>query len=179
LFVFTWTTLVYDFIAYWTWAPKGWLRGLDVLDFAGGTPVHITSGFSALAYALVVGPRRTVDFKKIKPHNPADVFLGTALLWFGWFGFNGGSELAINSRAVNAVIVSNLSAAFGGVSWILVEIIKNRAFKFSLHGFCSGAIAGLVEITPASGFVQPHYAIIFGTLSKLNLYFTGHKIQGV
>ncbi len=166
LFLFSWSTLVYDFVAYWTWAPNGWLRGLEVLDFAGGSPVHITSGFSALAYALVVGPRRTVDFKNVKPHSPSNVFLGTALLWFGWFGFNGGSELAINSRAGNAVIVSNLSASFGGISWMVIEMIVRRKFKFSLNGFCCGAIAGLVGITPASGYVRPHFAIVFGLLCK-------------
>lgn len=89
IFSFIWSTLVYDFITYWTWASNGWLHSFGVLDFAGGTPVHITSGFSALAYALAVGPRRTVDFKKLKPSSPADIYLGTALLWFGWFGFNG------------------------------------------------------------------------------------------
>ena len=89
IFSFIWSTFVYDFITYWTWAPNGFLHNFGVLDFAGGTPVHITSGFSALAYALAVGPRRTVDFKKLKPSNPADIYLGTALLWFGWFGFNG------------------------------------------------------------------------------------------
>ena len=89
VFTFIWSTLVYDIITYWTWAPNGWLHNYGTLDFAGGTPVHITSGFSALAYALAVGPRRTVDFKKLKPSNPSDIYLGTALLWFGWFGFNG------------------------------------------------------------------------------------------
>ncbi len=89
VFLFVWSTLVYDIIAYWTWSGNGWLHDYGVLDFAGGTPVHITSGFSALAYGLVVGRRRTVDFNRQRPSNISDVYLGTVLLWFGWFGFNG------------------------------------------------------------------------------------------
>ncbi len=89
IFLSIWTTLVYNFVTYWCWAPNGWLKTLGALDYAGGTPVHITSGFSAIAYALSVGPRRTVDHRNHKPSNVADVFFGTALLWFGWFGFNG------------------------------------------------------------------------------------------
>jgi len=159
LFLVIWSTTVYDFIAYWVWAPNGWLKAYGVLDFAGGTPVHITSGFSALAYALAVGPRRTVDFKKDhKPSNIADVFLGMTFLWFGWFGFNGGSELAINSRAVNAIVVSNLAASTGGLSWMFTEMLVKRTKKMSLNSFCCGAISGLVTITPASGFVAPVYS---------------------
>ncbi len=89
IFLAIWTTVVYNVITYWCWGTYGWLRSLEIYDFAGGTPVHITSGFSAIAYALSVGPRRTVDHKNHKPSNVADVFFGTALLWFGWFGFNG------------------------------------------------------------------------------------------
>jgi ammonium transporter, Amt family len=162
IFLFVWSTLVYDIVAYWTWSPNGWLMKLGVLDFAGGTPVHVVSGFSAVAYSLAVGPRKTVDFKKHKPSNISDVYLGTALLWFGWFGFNGGSELAINSRAVNAIVVSNLSASVGGLTWMLAEMIKNRTTKMSLNGLCAGAIAGLVCITPAAGFVTPYYSLVFG-----------------
>ena len=137
--------------------------------------MHITSGFSALAYSLTVGPRRTVDFKKLKPSNPSDVYLGTTLLWFGWLGFNGkcvcitvsitnffnnlgffipfsqnkskaGSELSINSRAVNAVLVSNLSASAGAITWVVAEMIKKKSRRMSLNGFCCGAVAGLVGI---------------------------------
>jgi Amt family ammonium transporter len=173
LFLFIWSTLVYDFIAYWTWAENGWLHDFGVLDFAGGTPVHVTSGFSALAYALCVGPRRTVDFKKIYPSNISDVFLGTSLLWFGWFGFNGGSEFQINARAVNAMYVSNLAAGTGGLTWMFAEMIKHRRKKMSLNGFCSGAVAGLVAITPASGFVRPHYAIVFGFVAGICCLMAG------
>jgi Amt family ammonium transporter len=171
LFLIIWSTLVYDFIAYWVWAPNGWLKDYGVLDFAGGTPVHITSGFSAFAYALAVGPRRKVDFKSEKPSSIADVFLGMTLLWFGWFGFNGGSELAINSRSVNAIIVSNLSASIGGLSWMFTHMIFKRTKKMSLNGFCCGAISGLVAITPGSGFVSPVYSLIFGLLAGIICYF--------
>ena len=167
MFLVFWTILVYDFITYWSWAPNGWLRTLGCLDYAGGTPVHICSGFSALAYALAVGPRKTVDRANHKPSNVSDIFLGTSLLWFGWFGFNGGSEVAINSRAINALVVSNISASFGGLSWMFTEMAFNRTSKMSLVGFCCGAIAGLVCITPASGFVSPHYALIFGILGNI------------
>ena len=171
LFLIIWSTVVYDFIAYWVWAPNGWLKSYGVLDFAGGTPVHITSGFSAMAYALAVGPRRTVNFKSEKPTHLADVFLGMTLLWFGWFGFNGGSELAINARSVNAIVVSNLAASMGGLSWIMTHMIWKRTKKISLNGFCCGAIVGLVAITPASGFVAPVYAILFGIIPAIICYF--------
>jgi ammonium transporter, Amt family len=170
LFLVIWSTIVYDFIAYWVWAPHGWLKDYGVLDFGGGTPVHITSGFSALAYALAVGPRRTVDFKSEKPTNIADIFLGMTLLWFGWFGFNGGSELAINSRSANAIIVSNLAASVGGVSWMITHMIFKRTKKISLNGFCCGAISGLVAITPGSGFVAPVYSLVFGLLGYIYIY---------
>jgi Amt family ammonium transporter len=171
VFTLIWSTFVYDFIAYWNWAPNGWLHNFGVLDFAGGTPVHITSGFSALAYALAVGPRRTVDFKKLKPSNPADLYLGTALLWFGWFGFNAGSEMAINYRAVNALVVSNIAASMGGLTWVLAEMIRQNSRKISLNGFCTGAVVGLVTITPACGFVRPHFAFCFGFLGAIASFF--------
>jgi Amt family ammonium transporter len=167
IFLFVWSSLVYNFIAYWVWAPNGWLHDYGVLDFAGGTPVHLTSGVSALAYALCVGPRRTINHETYVPHSISDVFLGVTLLWLGWFGFNGGSELAINSRAANAVIVSQIAAGFGGLSWMFGEMIRHRRKKMSLNGFCTGAVVGLVAITPASGFVKPHYALIFGFLPAI------------
>jgi ammonium transporter, Amt family len=172
LFVFIWSTFVYDVVAYWTWAPNGWLySNFEALDFAGGTPVHIVSGFSALAYSIAVGPRKTVNFKKYKPSNVSDVYLGTAILWFGWFGFNGGSELAINSRAVNAVIVSNLAASVGGLTWMFAEMIKGKTMRMSLNGLCAGTIAGLVTITPAAGFVTPYFSVIFGFIGALSCLF--------
>ncbi|KAG1248807.1 hypothetical protein G6F68_013641 [Rhizopus microsporus] len=149
LFIFIWSTLVYDPVACWTWNPHGWIAQLGVLDFAGGSPVHITSGFSSLAYALILGRRQLDEFK---PHNMSNVILGTAFLWFGWFGFNGGSALSGNLRAVMACLVTNLAASFSAL------------------GFCSGAIAGLVAITPGAGFVRPVCSIPIGILGALSCY---------
>ncbi len=173
VFLFIWSTCVYNVIAYWVWAPNGWLRVLGALDFAGGSPVHICSGVSAMAYALAVGPRRSVrDFKSLKSSNISDVYLGTVLLWFGWFGFNGGSEFAINARSVNACIVTNVAASIGGLTWMFTEMFVHETNKMSLNSFCSGAIAGLVAITPGSGYVTPVYSIIFGLAAGIICYFS-------
>ena len=171
IFLFFWSTIVYNAIAYWHWAPNGWLRTLGVLDYAGGAPVHICSGFSALAYALAVGPRKTVDHANYKPSSISDIFLGTCLNWFGWFGFNGGSEVAMNARAVNAIVVSNIAASFGGLAWMFTAMAFNRTHKMSLVGFCNGAMCGLVCITPGSGYVSPHYAVVFGISSGVICFF--------
>ncbi|KAI9271481.1 ammonium transporter AmtB-like domain-containing protein [Phascolomyces articulosus] len=176
IFVFVWSTLVYNFLAYWTWNPNGWCFQLGGLDFAGGTPVHIGSGCSALAYALVVGKRigygKDADPERFKAHNMSNVVLGTAFLWFGWFGFNGGSVLSSNVRLGMVLIVTNLAAAVGALTWMLMDYRVER--KFSAFGFCSGAIAGLVAITPAAGFVGPGPAIALGFLGgffcNLSLY---------
>ncbi|KAG0172024.1 hypothetical protein DFQ28_001779 [Apophysomyces sp. BC1034] len=169
IFMFIWTTVVYDFIAYWTWNPNGWSSLLGGLDFAGGTPVHISSGFSSLAYALILGKRHghgsITHAQDFKPHNMSNVVLGTALLWFGWFGFNGGSALAGNLRAAMACVVTNLAAAVGAITWICLDYRIER--KFSALGFCSGAVAGLVAITPASGFVGPASSVAIGFLGAL------------
>jgi Amt family ammonium transporter len=159
-FLFIWSTIVYDVIAYWTWAPEGWMFTLGSLDFAGGTPVHIASGAAGLAYAMVAGKRSGLGKENFKPHNLSSVFLGTALLWFGWFGFNGGSQLAADARAAVAVINTNLSASMGGITWVLWEYYTTK--KFSAFAFCSGVVAGLVSITPAAGFVPTWSAVIFG-----------------
>ncbi|KAI8141165.1 ammonium transporter AmtB-like domain-containing protein [Fennellomyces sp. T-0311] len=166
IFIFIWSTIVYDPIACWTWNPKGWSAKLGGLDFAGGTPVHIASGFASLAYAIILGKRRghgsITQGEEFKPHNMSNVVLGTAFLWFGWFGFNGGSALAGNMRAAMACVVTNLSAAVGAVTWLVMDYRLER--KFSALGFCSGAVAGLVAITPASGFVGPGPAVAIGFL---------------
>ncbi|KAI8997557.1 ammonium transporter AmtB-like domain-containing protein [Pilobolus umbonatus] len=162
IFIFLWTTLVYDFVACWTWNPQGWSMKMGALDFAGGTPVHITSGFSSLAYALVLGKRHGEDFK---PHNISNVVLGTAFLWFGWFGFNGGSALAGNTRAAMACIVTNLSASVGAITWMCIDYRIHH--KFSALGFCSGAIVGLVAITPAAGYVGPAPAVAIGFIGAI------------
>ena len=153
VFVFIWSTLVYDPIACWTWNPKGWSNKHGGLDFAGGTPVHISSGTAALAISIFLGKRRGYGTPRLayKPHNSSYVVLGTVFLWFGWFGFNGGSALGANLRAIQACIVTNLAASVGGLTWMLLDYRLER--KWSVIGFCSGAVAGLVAITPASGFV--------------------------
>ena len=151
--MFVWTTLVYDPIAYWTWNANGWSAKMGGLDFAGGTPVHISSGTAALAISIYLGRRRGYGTERLayKPHNTSYVVLGTVFLWFGWFGFNGGSAISANLRAVQACIVTNLAASVGGITWMLWDYRLEK--KWSAVGFCSGAISGLVAITPASGFV--------------------------
>jgi Amt family ammonium transporter len=176
LFIFLWSTIVYDFVAYWTWGAQGWIKLLGAYDFAGGTVVHITSGFASLAYALVVGKRHG-EKSSFKPHSASNVMLGTALLWFGWFGFNGGSALGANARAAMAMLVTHLSACTGGLVWTLMDYRKER--KWSAVGFCAGAISGLVGITPGSGFVGPASAIAIGAITAIccNLAVEGkHKL---
>jgi len=157
VFVFIWATIVYDPIACWTWNKRGWANILGVLDFAGGTPVHISSGTAALAIAIYL-PRRenygTPEFD-FRAHNTTYVILGTVFLWFGWFGFNGGSALSANLRAAQACIVTNLAAGVGGATWMLWDhgCMGKGSGKWSAVAFCSGAISGLVAITPGSGFV--------------------------
>ncbi|CAG8798419.1 18185_t:CDS:2 [Gigaspora margarita] len=160
IFIFVWSTIVYDVVACWTWNIDGWAAKLGTLDFAGGTPVHISSGTAALAYCIIVGKRHGHGTDEFKPHNIANVVLGAALLWFGWFGFNGGSELAANTRAATACVVTNLAAAVGGLVWTLMDFRLEK--KISALGFCSGVVAGLVAITPASGYVEAYSGAIFG-----------------
>lgn len=184
LFVFIWTTIVYDPVAYWTWGYRGWVRniscvgtisttpcGIGSYDFAGGGPVHVASGFSGLAFCLIVGKRSTVHKipKYLKPHNMGYVFLGTALLWFGWFGFNGGSALSASPRAIMAALVTTIATCSSAVTWCVVDYIRYR--RISGLGFCSGAVSGLVCITPAAGFVAPWAAFIMGILGGLSTNF--------
>ncbi|KAI0766312.1 ammonium transporter [Irpex lacteus] len=165
LFTFVWSTIVYDPIACWTWNSNGWSFVLGGLDFAGGTPVHISSGTAALAISIYLGKRRGYGTERLayKPHNTTYVVLGTVFLWFGWFGFNGGSALSANLRAVQACIVTNLAASVGGLTWMFWDWRLER--KWSAVGFCSGAISGLVAITPASGFVGSPAAVLFGFMA--------------
>ncbi len=162
VFVILWATFVYDPVAHWVWGVGGWLKELGALDFAGGTVVHINSGIAALAACLLIGRRKGYDKKPIPPHNLPHVILGTALLWFGWFGFNAGSALAANGLAVNAFVVTNTAAATAGLSWALIEWIHNG--KPTVFGTATGVVAGLVAITPASGFVSVMPAILIGIL---------------
>jgi Amt family ammonium transporter len=162
LFTILWATFVYDPLCHWVWGIGGFLRGLGALDFAGGTVVHINAGIAALITAIVIGKRRVLNGSVPTPHNMPFVVLGTGLLWFGWFGFNAGSALAANGLAVNAFVVTNTAAAAAGLSWALIEWFHNG--KTTIFGVCSGAVAGLVAITPAAGYVSVVPAIIIGLL---------------
>lgn len=169
VFTVLWATLVYDPVCHWVWAPGGWLRNLGALDFAGGTVVHISSGMAALSCALVMGKRRGYGKEDMKPHNVTMTLIGAALLWFGWFGFNAGSALGANGLATSALVVTNTAAAAGALSWVFVEW-KHRGRPTAL-GVASGAVAGLVAITPASGFVGPVSAIVIGAIVSVLCYF--------
>lgn len=151
IFMFVWATVVYDPIACWTWNPSGWTYRLGGLDFAGGTPVHISSGCAALAYSMMLGKRRGHGTHELnyRPHNVTHIVIGTVFLWVGWFGFNAGSALSANMRAVMAAVVTNLAACMGGITWCVLDYRLER--KWSTVGFCSGVVAGLVSITPGSG----------------------------
>ncbi|MDD4894080.1 MAG: ammonium transporter [Candidatus Omnitrophica bacterium] len=162
IFTLLWATFVYDPLCHWVWGVGGWLRTMGALDFAGGTVVHINAGIAALVTAIVIGRRKNLDSNVPAPHNLPFVVLGTGLLWFGWFGFNAGSALAANGLAVNAFVVTNTAAAAAGLSWALIEWMRNG--KPTLFGVASGAVAGLVAITPAAGFVSVIPAIIIGLL---------------
>jgi Amt family ammonium transporter len=160
LFIILWATFVYDPLAHWVWGTGGWIRNLGALDFAGGLVVHISSGVAALAATLVVGRRRGYGQEPMPPHNLTMTLLGAALLWFGWFGFNGGSAVASGSLATSAFVATHISTAAAALSWMIAEW-KYRGNPTVL-GAASGAVAGLVAITPGSGFVGPLSAIIIG-----------------
>jgi Amt family ammonium transporter len=162
VFSLLWATLVYDPICHWVWGAGGWIKSLGALDFAGGTVVHISSGMSALVCALVIGKRKGYPHHSIPPHNMTYTLLGAALLWFGWFGFNAGSALGANELAVSAFIATNTSAAAAALTWLLIEWIV--AGKPTVLGGATGAVAGLVAVTPASGFVSPFSALAIGVL---------------
>jgi Amt family ammonium transporter len=166
IFGFCWATVVYCPVAYWTWNANGWLFKLPSLDFAGGGPVHITSGTSGLAYALILGKRLNHKEKHLhKPHNVTIVFLGTMLIWFGWFGFNGGSALNASMRSMVAVFNTNAAACTGVLGSVLYRYVRRR--KFSVIGACEGAIAGLVGVTPAAGYVDIWCAAAIGFITAL------------
>ncbi|WP_291157622.1 ammonium transporter [Gemmatimonas sp. UBA7669] len=158
-----WTTFVYDPLAHWVWASGGWLRELGALDFAGGTVVHISAGTTAVVLALVLGPRR--DFRRVPnvPHNVPFALLGAGLLWFGWFGFNAGSALAADGIAANALVTTHAAAAAGLVTWVLIEFVRSK--RATAVGAATGAVVGLVAITPAAGFVTPLSALAMGALA--------------
>jgi Amt family ammonium transporter len=160
VFSLLWALLVYNPVAHWVWGVGGWIRDLGALDFAGGTVVHITSGVSALAAALVVGRRKGFGVDNMAPHNLPMTVIGAAILWFGWFGFNAGSALAAGELSTSAFVATHLAAASATLSWVFVEWMHRK--KPTVLGGASGCVAGLVAITPAAGFVQPMAAIAIG-----------------
>jgi Amt family ammonium transporter len=160
IFIVLWATLVYDPVAHWVWGDGGWLKGLGALDFAGGTVVHINAGVAALAAVLVMGKREGYVKEAFIPHNLPMTVLGAGMLWFGWFGFNAGSALAADGLATSAFVATQLGACGATLSWVIVEWIFRG--KPTTLGAASGAVAGLVAITPAAGFVGPMSAILIG-----------------
>jgi Amt family ammonium transporter len=169
IFLILWATFVYDPLAHWVWGVGGWIRNLGALDFAGGLVVHISSGIAALAAALLVGKRKGYGEEPMPPHNLTLTLLGAALLWFGWFGFNGGSAVASGSLATSAFVVTHISTASAALSWMIAEWTYRG--EPTVLGVASGAVAGLVAITPASGFVGPVPAIIIGLAAGVACYF--------
>jgi len=162
-FMALWLVFVYSPVAHWVWHPEGWLFKLGALDFAGGTVVHINAGVAALAAILVIGKRKGFGKEAFVPHNLTMTILGTGILWFGWFGFNAGSALGAGELAATAFLATNLGAAAGAVGWALMEARKER--KATTLGVASGAVAGLVAITPAAGFVGPLGGIAIGLIA--------------
>jgi Amt family ammonium transporter len=161
IFSLLWSTFIYSPLAHWVWG-GGWLGERGALDFAGGTVVHLSSGISALVCALVLGKRTGFGRDSMEPHNVPFTLLGGALLWFGWFGFNAGSALAADGLAANAFLATNVAGAAGGLGWISYSWLRHG--KPSVIGGVAGAVAGLVAITPAAGFVSPMSAILIGLI---------------
>ena len=169
VFGLLWTTFVYDPLAHWVWGKGGWLNAMGVLDFAGGTVVHISSGAAALVCAIVIGRRRGFPSEYMAPHNLPLVVTGAALLWVGWFGFNAGSALKANGLAANAFVTTNTAAAAAALMWLFAE--WNHSGKPTMLGAASGAVAGLVAITPGSGFVSPLPAVIIGGIAGIVCFY--------
>ncbi len=175
LFVLLWTTIIYDPVAHWMWGVGGWLKNLGALDFAGGTVVHITAGFSALAAAMLVGRRKDAAHQ-IAANNVPTVLLGASLLWFGWFGFNAGSALAASPLAVSAFVVTNTAGAVAALVWMVLSWVQNK--KPSALATAIGAVCGLVAITPASGYVGPIAAIAIGIFAGIITYLAlGFRVK--
>ncbi|RYP56478.1 hypothetical protein DL771_011797 [Monosporascus sp. 5C6A] len=174
IFIFFWATLVYCPVACWVWNVNGWAFNYGVLDYAGGGPVEIASGMSALAYSWILGRRHERMMLNFRPHNVSLVTLGTILLWFGWLGFNGGSAFGANLRATMACWNSCLTAMFAAMTWCLLDF--RLAKKWSMVGWCSGAISGLVAATPASGFIPPWASVILGVITGICCNF-GTKVK--
>jgi len=167
LFTTLWALIVYPIVAHWAWA--GWLGELGAIDFAGGLVVHINAGVAALVLVLLIGKRKGFGDEAIRPHSLPLTMIGTGILWFGWFGFNAGSAFAANSSAINAMVTTQIGASLGALGWVAAEWRKTGAP--TTLGAASGAIAGLVAITPAAGFVGPESAFIFGLAAGVFCYF--------
>jgi ammonium transporter, Amt family len=165
LFTVLWALFIYNPVAHWVWSADGWLFKLGALDFAGGTVVHINAGIAAIVTALMLGKRRDYQGHAIPPHNIPHVFIGAALLWFGWFGFNAGSGLAADGLAANAFLVTHISAATAALTWAILDWFHGK--RPTIVGVCTGAVAGLVAITPAAGFVDVTGALIIGIVVSL------------
>jgi Amt family ammonium transporter len=168
VFVFLWTTLVYDPLAHWVWASDGWLRAMGALDFAGGTVVHVSAGTAALVAAMMLGQRRDVGRTSLRPHNIVYTIVGAGLLWVGWLGFNGGSALAADGVAANALATTTIAAASGLLTWLAIDAA--RTGQTTAVGAATGAVVGLVAITPAAGFVTPLASIAIGALGAAASY---------
>ncbi len=168
IFSLLWATFVYDPVAHWVWGVGGIFRQMGALDFAGGAVVHITAGFSALAFAMVIGSRKGFGARVFEPHNIPYSVLGAGLLWVGWFGFNGGSALAANGVAVTAFINTNTAAAAAGIMWMFLSWTDHKP---SVLGIVTGAVVGLVAITPAAGFVTPLAAMVIGAVAAPISYY--------
>ena len=176
VFTLLWTTFVYDPLAHWVWGVGGWMRTLGALDFAGGIVVHVSSGISALVLALLLGKRVGYNHRPIRPHNLPFTVLGAALLWFGWFGFNAGSALAADGLAANAFITTHIATAAAGLTWALIEWWHNGSP--TILGAATGAVAGLVAVTPACGFVNPMNAMFIGMIVAVICYLAVAIIKG-
>ena len=177
IFSLLWAVFVYNPVAHWVWSADGWLFKLGALDFAGGTVVHINAGIAALITAIMLGKRKLPKGQHITPpHNIPFVVIGAALLWFGWFGFNAGSGLAADGLAANAFMVTHIAAAAAALSWVLLDWFSNR--KPTIVGISTGAVAGLVAITPAAGFVDVSGAIIIGLLVSVMCFFMVSIVKG-
>jgi Amt family ammonium transporter len=176
LFTLLWATFVYDPLAHWVWGTGGWLKNMGGLDYAGGIVVHVSSGISALVLALLLGKRVGLNHHPIRPHNLPFTVLGAALLWFGWFGFNAGSALAADGIAGNAFVTTNTATAAAGLAWALIEWWHNGTP--TVLGVATGAVAGLVAITPACGFVNPMNALFIGIIVAMVCYVAVAIIKG-
>jgi Amt family ammonium transporter len=174
VFLLLWATFVYDPLAHWVWGVGGWMRNFGALDFAGGLVVHVSSGVSALVAAMLIGRRRGYGQEPMPPHNLTMTLIGVALLWFGWFGFNAGSALASGALATSAFLATQIAASSAALSWTMAEWYTRG--KPTVLGAASGAVAGLVAITPASGFVGPMAALVIGVIGGV-ICFSGIRLK--